>query len=46
MNAVLYSMDSRYIVTGSEDTNIRVWKAKASDPLKPLLPREKESILY
>ena len=46
VNAILYSMDSRYIVTGSEDTNIRIWKAKAADPLKPLLPREKEKLAY
>ena len=43
---MLYSMDSRYIVTGSEDTNVRVWKAHAADPLKPLLPREKEKLHY
>jgi DDB1- and CUL4-associated factor 13 len=46
VNSVLYSMDSRYIVTGSEDTNIRVWKSHAADPMKPLLPREKEKIAY
>lgn len=39
-------MDNRYIVSGSEDTNIRLWKANASDPLKTLLPREKQSLAY
>ena len=39
-------MDSRYIVSGSEDTNLRIWKARASDPMKPMLPREKESLAY
>lgn len=39
-------MDSRYIVTGSEDTNVRVWKARAAESLQPLLPREKEKLLY
>ena len=39
-------MDNRYIVTGSEDTNVRVWKSHAADPLKPLLPREKEKLHY
>ena len=39
-------MDSKYIVTGSEDTNVRVWKAHASESLTPLLPREKEKLLY
>lgn len=46
VNAVLYSMDSRYIVTGSEDTNIRIWKSHASESLHMLLPREKEKLLY
>jgi WD repeat and SOF domain-containing protein 1 len=39
-------MDSRYIVTGSEDTNVRIWKSHASDSIGPLLPREKEKLLY
>jgi WD repeat and SOF domain-containing protein 1 len=46
VNSIIYSMDNRYIVSGSEDTNIRLWKAKAADSLKPLLPREKESLAY
>lgn len=43
---MLYSMDSKYIVTGSEDTNVRVWKAHASESLGALLPREKEKLNY
>ena len=39
-------MDNRYIISGSEDTNIRIWKANAAESLKPLLPREKESLAY
>lgn len=39
-------MDNKYIVSGSEDTNVRVWKARAADSLKPLLSREKESLSY
>lgn len=39
-------MDNRYIVSGSEDTNVRIWKAQAADPMKPLLPREKEKLAY
>ena len=34
------------MVTGSEDTNIRIWKSRAADPIKPLLPREKEKLAY
>ena len=39
-------MDSKFIISGSEDTNVRIWKAQAGDPLKPLLPREKEKMAY
>lgn len=39
-------MDSKYIISGSEDTNLRIWKSKASESLQPLLPREKEAIAY
>jgi WD repeat and SOF domain-containing protein 1 len=46
VNSILYTMDNRYIISGSEDTNIRIWKANASESLKPLLPREKESLAY
>lgn len=37
--SVAYSNDARYVVSGSDDTNIRIWKARASQPLKALLPR-------
>ena len=46
INAVCYSMDSKFVISGSEDTNIRIWKANASYSLKPLLPKEKEKIAY
>jgi WD repeat and SOF domain-containing protein 1 len=46
VNAILYSYDSRYVYSGSEDTNVRIWKARASDPMKPLLAREKEALAY
>ena len=39
-------MDSRFVFSGSEDTNVRVWKSQAGDPMKPLLPREKEKLAY
>jgi DDB1- and CUL4-associated factor 13 len=29
----MYSMDSNYILSGSDDTNIRLWKAHASTPI-------------
>ena len=27
-------MDEKYVVSGSDDTNIRFWKAVANDPIK------------
>jgi len=39
-------MDSKFIISGSEDTNVRLWKANASEAMKPLLPREKEKLAY
>jgi WD repeat and SOF domain-containing protein 1 len=32
--SVLYTMDDRYVLSGSDDTNIRFWKASANDPIK------------
>lgn len=33
-------------MSGSEDTNLRIWKSNAADSIKPLLPREKEKLAY
>ena len=46
VNAILYSNDAKYLVSGSEDTNVRIWKSNAADAIKPLLPREKEKLAY
>lgn len=34
------------MLSGSDDSNIRIWKAKSSQPLKALLPREKLKLAY
>ena len=39
-------MDSKYLLTGSDDTNIRLWKANAAEKLGPLSFREKGSMDY
>jgi WD repeat and SOF domain-containing protein 1 len=41
-----YTLDSKYILTGSDDTNIRIWKANASEPLKVKVAREQRSLNY
>ena len=35
-----YTPDGRFVLSGSEDTNIRVWKAKADQKLGVATPRE------
>lgn len=44
--SVQYSGDANFVFSGSDDTNIRIWKAKASAPLGTLLPREKQRLAY
>jgi len=44
--AVRFSLDARFLVTGSDDTNIRVWKAVAARPLGVLGPRERRALDY
>ena len=39
-------MDSKYIFSGSDETNIRAWKANASEKLGILSDREKTKNLY
>jgi len=43
---VRYSGDSRFVLSGSDDTNIRLWKAYASEKIGVLSRREKESLAY
>lgn len=38
--SVKYSADNTYVASGSDDTNIRLWKARASERLATLLPRQ------
>lgn len=43
---VNYSMDNAYIISGSDDTNLRLWKARASEKLGQLTPREESAMQY
>lgn len=43
---VKWSADSKYIFCGSDEMNIRIWKANASEKLGTLLPREKAAFNY
>ena len=44
--SVQFSADNRYVLSGSDDTNIRVWKARASESLAVQLPRERAAANY
>eukprot|EP00850_Spirogloea_muscicola_P001144 SM000004S15014 [mRNA] locus=s4:716811:720366:- [translate_table: standard] len=44
--SVRFSGDATYVLSGSDDTNIRLWKAKASQQMGVLLPREKKKQAY
>jgi WD repeat and SOF domain-containing protein 1 len=44
--SVLFSGDAKWIMSASDDFNIRLWKANASKGVKPLLPREQRSLEY
>ena len=37
---VCWSSDATYVMSGSDETNIRLWKAEASEKLGKLRPRE------
>ena len=44
--STLFSGDATYVYSGSDDMNVRVWKADASEKLGTLLPREREKQQY
>ena len=41
-----WSLDNRYIFSGSDEMNIRMWKAKASEKLGVIRPRERANFNY
>jgi len=43
---VRYSMDSKYILSGSDDANIRLWRANAWERFGPQSTRERNAIAY
>ncbi|KAJ8918973.1 hypothetical protein NQ315_016877 [Exocentrus adspersus] len=43
---VHWSLDNKYVISGSDEMNIRIWKARASEKLGPLKPREKAALRY
>jgi len=43
---VNYTTDHKYILSGSDDTNIRLWKARASEKIGQLSSREERALDY
>lgn len=43
---VAWSLDNRYLFSGSDEMNIRMWKAKASEKLGVIQPRERVNFNY
>lgn len=41
--AVCYSLDNEYVISGSEDMNIRLWKSNASKPLGTVISFKKNN---
>lgn len=46
VSCVRFSGDSTYVLSGSDETNIRIWKANSSQKLGALAPREKAAFNY
>jgi len=44
--STIFSGDANYVLSASEDTNIRVWKAHAARPIGVLHPRERKALEY
>lgn len=42
--AVNFSLDGAYVMSGSDDGDVRVWKSERSRPLKPMFRNEKEKV--
>lgn len=46
ITCVGWCLDDRYIFSGSDEMNIRLWKARAAEKLGALRPREKAALQY
>jgi len=39
--SVLWSLDNKYVLSGSDDMNVRLWKANAAEKLGPVYLKQK-----
>jgi DDB1- and CUL4-associated factor 13 len=42
----LFTNDARFVLTGSDDGNVRIWKARADDKLGIVTARERAAMEY
>ncbi|KAF4613062.1 hypothetical protein D9613_011063 [Agrocybe pediades] len=46
VTSTVFSADARFVLSGSDDGNVRIWKAKASDKLGVVTARERAAMEY
>lgn len=46
MFSTAFTADARFVLSGSDDGNVRIWKAKASDKLGVINARERAAMEY
>lgn len=46
MFSAAFTADARFVLSGSDDGNVRIWKAKASDKLGVIDARERAAMEY
>lgn len=44
LTCAAWSLDDRYIFTGSDEMNIRIWKARSAEKLGVVKPRERTAL--
>lgn len=46
VTSTIFTADARFILSGSDDGNVRIWKARASDKLGIITARERAAMEY
>ncbi|XP_067010054.1 DDB1- and CUL4-associated factor 13 [Anabrus simplex] len=46
VTCVMWTLDNKYILSGSDEMNVRIWKARSAEKLGVLKPREKSALKY
>jgi hypothetical protein len=46
VSSTIYSADARFVMTGSDDGNVRIWKARAAEKMGVITARERAAIEY